>query len=115
MLDVAACAEELLVSVRHPRLESLARTLGLTPEQALPWLLLFVALHDLGKATPSFQAKDAGAKARLAELGYDFPDTHEPHGEMSTVLLPDVLEGLAVPSQLAAIIGRSAGAHHGDQ
>lgn len=113
MLDVAACAEVLLLDVRPARLTSFASTLGLTEGEALPWILLFVVLHDLGKATPAFQAKVPEAKARLASLGYDFPESDEPHGEMSTLLVPDALDACGVPCLVARIVGRSVGAHHG--
>ncbi len=113
LLDVAACAEKLLVDVRPKRLETMASVLGLSEEQALPWLLFFVVLHDLGKATPAFQAKVPDAKTRLSDLGFDFPDSDEPHGEMSVVLVPDALEGLGVPGPLAMLVARSVGAHHG--
>ncbi len=113
MLDVAACAEVLLSDVRPARLTSMSRALGLSEEAALPWLLLFIVLHDLGKATPAFQAKVAEARERLTGLGYDFPETDQPHGDMSTLLVPEALEELDLPPSLARIVGRSVGAHHG--
>ena len=113
MLDVAACAERLLHDVRPGRCASLARSIGLSEEHARPWLLLFVVLHDLGKATPPFQRKVKDAVDRLAALGFDFPDADEPHGEMTAVLLPDRLEELGCAHDLAVLVSRSVGAHHG--
>ena len=113
LLDVAACAEKLLVDVRPQRLASMAAVLGLSSEQALSWLLFFVVLHDLGKATPAFQAKVADAKVRLSAIGFDFPDSDEPHGEMSVVLVPEALEARGVPGPLAFLVARAVGAHHG--
>ncbi|MCC7536678.1 MAG: CRISPR-associated helicase Cas3' [Deltaproteobacteria bacterium] len=113
MLDVAACAERLLRDVRSSRLDSMARALGLSPTDALPWLSLFVTLHDLGKATPAFQRKVASAQQRLETLGFDFPDSDAPHGEMSAVLLPAALESLGVGPPLGALVARAVGAHHG--
>ena len=43
---------------------------------------------------------------------FDFPDTDEPHGEMSVVLVPDRLEARGVPGPLSMLVARSVGAHH---
>lgn len=114
MLDVAACAQSLLTEARPGSLGRMASFLGVSERAALPWVLLFVVLHDLGKATPAFQAKVAEAKARLLLAGFDFPESDEPHGEMSALLVPDMLTQLGVPEVLARTVGRSVGAHHGE-
>lgn len=113
MLDVAACAQVILTRVRPGRLDRLATGVGLEPELGLPWLLLFVVLHDLGKATPPFQAMVEEPRSRLAQLGFDFPAVDEPHGEMTAVLLPPVLKMLGIEPALAKLVARSVGAHHG--
>lgn len=112
MLDVGACAEALLLC-RAPRLDALGTALRLERRDALPWLVFFVMLHDLGKATPPFQGQVPAHKERLLALGFDFPGAEDPHGLMSAVLLPEVLSELGVPPDLAACVARAVGAHHG--
>src|SRR5450755_320835 len=74
------------------RLASYASAFGVSEEHGLAWILFVVALHDLGKATPPFQAKVPLRMEGLRGLGLDFPDGDEPHGSMSAVLVPDQLE-----------------------
>src|SRR5580692_11839477 len=58
MTDVAAVTESLLRD-RLPRATRmrLLTALQLSEDDAMRWLVLIVALHDLGKATPPFQVK----------------------------------------------------------
>lgn len=114
VLDVVACAERLLLDVRPDRLDALAAAIALPREAALPWLLFFVALHDLGKATPPFQVKVPARVDALRALGLDFPERDEPHGSLSAVLTTKALAEQGVPSRLARWVARSVGAHHGE-
>lgn len=113
ILDVAAVAEQLL-RLRPQRLDAMARALGLDQKQALPWLVFFVAVHDLGKATPPFQRIAVGHDERLKALGFDFGESEEPHGGLSTLLIPSALERLGLPLPLARTVAKAVGAHHGD-
>lgn len=56
LLDVAATAHAVL-SVRPIALARAARLLRLEPDEALRLLVVLIALHDLGKFAPVFQAK----------------------------------------------------------
>jgi hypothetical protein len=56
-LDVAAVAQALLEREPDATRHGVARALGLPWTQARPWLLLLIAAHDLGKASPGFQCK----------------------------------------------------------
>jgi hypothetical protein len=56
LLDVAASAEAIL-SARPLALGRGARLLGLEPAVAQRLIVVLVALHDLGKFSPAFQAK----------------------------------------------------------
>ncbi len=114
LLDVVACGERLLVQTRRDRLEVLATAMGLSQVAALPWLLFFLGLHDLGKATPSFQAKVANRVGSLIALGLDFPDRDEPHGNLSVSLTTTALADRGVPPRLSRLVARSVGAHHGE-
>jgi len=53
-LDVAAVAVRLLFA-RPARLQRIAATLGVSPPDALQWLAAWIALHDVGKFSRSFQ------------------------------------------------------------
>ena len=114
VLDVVACARMLLTDLYPGRLTAHANTLGLSNKDALAWVLFTVALHDLGKATPPFQAKAPTRREALRELGLDFPDGDEPHGSMSAVLVPAELERLGCPARLARGLAGAVAAHHGD-
>ena len=113
VLDVVASAEHLFRHVRHDRLEALAAALSLPPDGALPWLLFFVALHDLGKATPPFQAMVPTRRDVLVTMGLDFPVREEPHGNLSVPLATAVLKAWGVPAPLGRWVARAVGAHHG--
>jgi CRISPR-associated endonuclease/helicase Cas3 len=114
LLDVAACAERLLLDVRTDRLRALSSTLGLPDDAALAWARFFVGLHDVGKATPGFQAKYLPRRSDLAAVGLDFTAGAEPHGSLSVSLATKVLADHGVPMPLARAIARSVGAHHGE-
>ncbi|MGH7296225.1 MAG: CRISPR-associated endonuclease Cas3'', partial [Polyangiaceae bacterium] len=115
VLDVVACARSLFLDVGPDRLDSLAAAVGLPREAALPWLLFFVALHDLGKATPPFQfhKRAQPRHAAIAALGLDWTNSDEPHGELSVSLATRVLADRGVPHRLARWVARGVGAHHG--
>ncbi len=117
VLDVVACADHLLGHVLQGRLERFAATLKLSPGDARPWLLFFVAIHDLGKATPTFQKKVPERRAALEApegLALDFPEqADEPHGNLSVPLATAALSALSVPGPLGRWVARAVGAHHG--
>jgi CRISPR-associated endonuclease/helicase Cas3 len=114
VLDVTACARLLLTELYPGRLAGYAAALGLSEEHALAWILLTVALHDLGKLTPPFQAKVSHRLEVLRAIGLDFPNGDEPHGSMSAILVPAELERLGCPIRLARGLGAAVAAHHGD-
>ncbi|MFO0613175.1 MAG: CRISPR-associated endonuclease Cas3'' [Polyangiaceae bacterium] len=113
ILDVAAVALHLL-ELRPARTRAMSDAIGLPSTEAIPWIAFFVALHDLGKATPAFQRIADGHEARLTALGYAFGESREPHGGLSTVLVPPELVALGVDGMLARWVARAVGAHHGD-
>jgi len=83
------------------------------------WLSFWAALHDIGKASPGFQSKDAPSRQQLAAIGFSFPPSaSEYHGLITASVLPGIL-GAAAPGrpplaeQLASRIATAVGGHHG--
>jgi len=72
-IDIAATAAELLTKRFSPAKRSFADNLLFPANPENYRLLVFLAaIHDIGKATPPFQAKHEGLKKELESLGYDF-------------------------------------------
>jgi CRISPR-associated endonuclease/helicase Cas3 len=114
-LDVAAVAARLLTRFVSPALATFLLRIDADRARALRFLLLVVALHDLGKATPAFQAKADALMARLRARGFDAHverrDLH--HGDIGMWLAQPALEGLGLTSDAAASLARAVTAHHG--
>ncbi len=117
MLDVGAVAEALLDGhVSAAVVRAFAAQLELTEHDFRRLVVALVALHDLGKATPAFQAKWPPGKQRLIEAGLPFPKfgADVPHGHLTAGELAIVLEGHGVPWGFAIQAARWVGAHHGE-
>ena len=116
-IDVAAVAGQLLTS-RLPR--ALRRELlSLVPGEPLAsarLLLVLVALHDIGKFTPAFQAKVEWARRLLPAQGFDFDvrtsDRH--HGDAGLVFGAPALEAVGLDGGSARRLARAVAAHHGE-
>ncbi|MEF3192827.1 MAG: CRISPR-associated helicase Cas3' [Halothiobacillaceae bacterium] len=112
LLDVAACADAILMREPVSTRQRLASAFGLNWESARPWLLLIIACHDLGKCCPGFQCKwknltglDAGAA----------PDTSVNHAFISQVELPSLLIELGWQEDAANLVADAVGCHHGER
>ncbi|MGE0451200.1 MAG: CRISPR-associated helicase Cas3' [Vicinamibacterales bacterium] len=117
LLDVAAVAHHLLTT--HGPRALRQRLLGLVPnaeDASLKLLLFVIALHDLGKYTPAFQAKLDWARSRLVASGFDFdpPATAQRHGAAGFEFIRDALIAVDVPSATARSLARAVAAHHGE-
>jgi CRISPR-associated endonuclease/helicase Cas3 len=117
LLDVAAVAERLLDRVL-PRgaVTTLCRGFSGAPlEEARAWIAFVVALHDLGKATPGFQAQWGAARSGLAEFGLAFgpPRLARPHGTVGVHLATEALARMGFDALAARRLARAVGAHHG--
>ncbi|KAF0248164.1 MAG: CRISPR-associated helicase Cas3, partial [bacterium] len=120
MLDVAAVTREIWRNVL-PMVarERIANALGLSIEQAEVWVMFLAALHDLGKASPAFQLRDAAE--HLLELYKDMGErptgikpSDIPHGRVTVGELPnDLMEKLALKANLAQQLSTIIGGHHG--
>jgi CRISPR-associated endonuclease/helicase Cas3 len=117
LIDVAEVAGRLLdVGVPSRLRRRLVATTGLDENAARGWLLFLVALHDLGKASPPFQAKSESRRKALGELGFDFPlePGDAPHGVVSIRLLETLLwERYGFSRSASRELARAVGMHHG--
>lgn len=110
LLDTGLVAKRLLLS--RPGLEQafVAEELGLEQEEACRLLAIMTALHDIGKATPVFQAKwpeGAPAEALNAQLA------DVPHGRASGIILHDWLLRCGYRKRLANSLANAVAIHHG--
>ena len=117
MVDVAVVAEAMLrevlpASTRARLLEPLGQA---EEEDALAWLVFIVALHDIGKATPPFQAKYAPAVDWLTRAGFDVRPPHDgrDHGRLGVALARVALVELGIEESFAHQLARAVAAHHG--
>jgi CRISPR-associated endonuclease/helicase Cas3 len=92
--------------------------LGCDEDAAGRTLAFLISLHDLGKASPSFQIKLKTLRDEIRRAGFWLPDTKpaytSPHGIVSAwalgLLLPDVLK---ISERDAKKLARAVGGHHG--
>jgi len=123
MLDVANVARLLWQEcISLPTRDRIASSFGLTSEQAATMIGLLAGLHDLGKATPPFQAKRGDLANELDHVGLSIPaasrsDARARHGFVSAKEVQRVLsEGICcapVPARAARLLARITAAHHG--
>ena len=105
LLDVAAVCKALLPSF--------------WPDAPLPpaWLCYICALHDIGKADPFFQMKDANLSAPQKEGGYLEIDQHRSQGfrhesRSEEWLLKHLTQDCGWDGQNAQTVSKSVRAHH---
>ncbi len=103
----------------------IADLLGLTVDQTETTIAFWASLHDLGKASPSYQKKYSPQwlKDKIVESGllidseYFNSKTRNPktsHANVTTaVLTPLLLQYCDVPKLLAQSIAQALGGHHG--
>lgn len=115
-LDTLAVAEALweraLTAAARQRL---ATGLRLTGRDAHAWTVGLAAAHDIGKASPPFQALWAPGHKNLVAHGFRFPVIARavPHGVVSTVALAEELKRRGAPDEVAQALARAVGGHHG--
>lgn len=115
LLDVAAVCCEVLSRLPERDLLAWSTRFGLTDRMdALRWVPLLVSLHDLGKATPGFQAKWPEGAARSRAAGFPYPaGAADRHDAASRAFLPAQLMRLGVARQSAQLLADAVAAHHG--
>lgn len=118
MLDVAASAEVILAREPESTRTRMAQLLGLDWNEARPWLLLLIACHDLGKASPGFQCKNMILSTPLAGLGLKLPripNTKINHAFVSQIALTTLLQEQGWPIELSELASDAVGCHHGER
>lgn len=122
MLDVAAVAEEVLNREPERTRQLYAEDYGLQWEEAKGWILFFVAMHDIGKATPAFQYKIKELLANLKPINLTLSnrtlikwEKEKPtsHGELSVKIISEVLKNIGYEIESAKFISEAVGIHHG--
>ena len=115
MLDTAAVALAVL-RMEPPRTRALyAEDWGLPEEGALAWAAALVGLHDLGKASPVFQAGWEEGKERVQRAGLPFGELLDwvAHGVFTELFLRRLLKEKGLPERAANDLAAALGAHHG--
>jgi len=133
LIDVAAVARCFWDSVFHESIRrALAATLGLECEHAARWMAFWAGAHDLGKASPGFQARAPALRKQLENGGFHFPRlrgrTPSPHNVVTTHALVQLLAVgqetgtpggggptcfATIPEALARRVASAVGGHHG--
>lgn len=116
MLDVAAVAQELLVAGLPPAtLERLVQPLMTESDRGARWIAAFVALDDLGKASPAFQKKSPEMAALLAASGFDLNPPLGPRddGSIGLVFVTEALVRVGLDRWSVLRAARSVAGHHG--
>ncbi len=112
MLDVAASSDAILAREPESTRKRMAAILGMTWEDAHPWLLLVIACHDLGKTCPGFQCK--WKNMTRMDPGKS-PNTDINHAFVSQIALSELLQEQGWPDELAELAADAVGCHHGER
>lgn len=112
LLDVGATAEAMLARAVPPSVRERLGTLGRDVS-----LAAWCALHDLGKASPAFQAKRPDlaqhAEAHGLPVGRPANPDAAPHGLVTLWALPALLTERGARPQAARRLAAVLAAHHG--
>ncbi len=120
MLDSAAVSVSLLR--REPRRTQTlyAQDWSLSTEEAITWAGFLVGLHDLGKASPTFQAVWPEGSSRVREAGLSWDEERVEdrqlwvaHGVFTELYVREILEALGLSDRVARALAQALAAHHG--
>lgn len=115
MIDVAMVFLAIWRTLPASSRKWLSMTMGLSEEDSCKWLSFLAGLHDMGKATPSFQRKWDKAHSWLSDLGFDFPITASvtPHGTAGIPLIARLLEERGFETEYSLSLATCVAGHHG--
>ena len=120
MLDAAAMAWALLEQEPWRTRRLYAEDWGLSEGESLRFAAFLVGLHDLGKATPVFQAQWSEGASRVKAMGLAweegrFRDKEDwvAHGVFTELLAFEALKAWGLPRRVARGLAQGLGAHHG--
>ncbi len=117
MLDVAFVAQRILEDVLPRSMaQRLARSTSLGWPDVQAWITFLVALHDLGKASPEFQAKAPAMRVALDAIGFDLdpPSGARFHGVFGVLGIAEQLQRMGLDQFAAVRLARAVAAHHGE-
>ncbi len=112
MLDVGASADAILAREPETTRKRIAKILGLEWDLARAWILLLVACHDLGKASPGFQCKWENMTGMDSGRS---PNTDINHAFVSQIALTELLQEKGWPDELSELVADAVGCHHGER
>ncbi|WP_448568424.1 CRISPR-associated helicase Cas3' [Thermus sp.] len=115
MLDAAAVAQAVLYREPYRTLRLHGQDWGLSPEEAARWVAFLVGLHDLGKASPVFQAGWMEGALRVREAGLPLEEGLDwvAHGVFTELFLRRLLKEKGLAERAANDLAAGLGAHHG--
>ena len=116
LIDTGVVAQLMWDRFLSPWSQSrLSSALGLNSSAARSWIGFLAALHDIGKASPGFQALVPDCIPILQAAGFSFSlrFSPPPHGTVSAALLPGVLQRLGLSRRSALTAAAVIGGHHG--
>jgi len=121
MLDSAAVTQSLWDdSLSDSYKSSLASFFNLSIEDMGGLVSFWVALHDIGKAGPEFQSKNARRREYLKQMGFNFPEKtlRVPgfHGTATTLILKKLFSEVKpeLPRKFRINLAITLGGHHGE-
>lgn len=116
LIDVATVAERMWDDVLTPwARQHIASELGISEDVARAWVSFWAGTHDIGKACPAFQGRNAVAVERLTHAGLLVLKLDDPgHGTVSALVLRHMLtEVYGHSGDIARTVATAVGGHHG--
>jgi len=116
ILDVSAVVRGMWDETLHPASRRFfSEQLGLGESETGLILSLWAGLHDLGKASPGFQARSETARQELEARGFSFhrQATSESHGIVTAIALTELFRQYGYPMPFGRHLATAVGGHHG--